>query len=307
MAAYSPTSSEIDPAEVLRQAGWPPPTSCSVVQGGWDTYIWRFRSPDGAEHALRVYRQPGPNEQAREIGESARREEASLRALGAAGLPTPAVEASGTYHDLPFFILSWLRGRALLDLMQTKIWRLRDYGRQFGRLQARMHAIPPPPELTYASDDEWIMMVGDPALEEAVRRVASADVFCHFDFHPVNVLSDGRTLTGLIDFSFSGVADRRADLGRTLAILSAAPIPPSPMRPVLEFFRGQFVASWRRGYTEEAGEMPLTPLFETWGAATFLRNIEEAVADGRGWGRPGDIETMRRHFAERRRAAGVEG
>src|SRR3990172_2511457 len=100
MALNSP-SSDIDPADVLRQIGWPDPVSCVVVEGGWDTYIWRLRTPDGRDHALRVYRMA----EERDIGEVPRREELSLRAVAAAGLPAPDVEASGVYRGLPFFIL----------------------------------------------------------------------------------------------------------------------------------------------------------------------------------------------------------
>ncbi len=301
--AYSPTL-DIDPAHVLAAVGWPPPVRFSKVEGGWDTYMWRFQTEDERWHALRVYR-PGPEGPNDMIFEAARREEASLRAIAAAGIPTAAVEASGTFDGLPVFVLSWLPGRALIDLLQTRTWRIRDYGEKFGRLHARLHTVQAPDLLHYTADTDWVGIVADPDVEAAVRERAVADTFCHFDFHPVNVLCDGREMTGVIDFSFSGIADRRADLGRTLAILVAAPIPPSPLRPILQFFRTQFAASWRRGYTKQAGDFPLEPVFEAWGAMTFLRNIEEAVAEGRGWGRPEDIEVIRRYVADRKRAAGL--
>ena len=300
MALNSP-SSDIDPADVLRSIGWPAPVSCVVVEGGWDTYIWRLRTPDGRDHALRVYRMA----EERDIGEVARREELSLRAVAAAGLPAPDVEASGVYRGLPFFILSWLPGRTVIDVLQTRPWRLWRLGDQFGRLHARLHRVEIDPRLHYGSDAEWIGVVADPAVEDAVRQRAVADAFCHFDFHPVNVLTDGSKMTGVFDFTSSGIADRRADIGRTRAILLAAPIPPSPLKPLLQFLRRQFAATWARGYAKEAGSFPLDPIFEAWGALTFLRNLEEAVAEGRGWGRTQDIEAIRRYAAGRKRAGGI--
>jgi aminoglycoside phosphotransferase (APT) family kinase protein len=297
MARNAPTT-DADPAHILTEAGWPEPRDLSQIEGGWDTVIWRFQTPDGKLHGLRLYR-PGDS-----IDEKFRRECATIEALRAAGLPAPAVEATGSHDGLPFLVMSWLPGTAIVTILEKKLWRLFNLASEFGRLQARYHRLAPPDELRW-EDSAWCELEHDPALSAAVRADCRDDALCHFDYHPLNVLADAKGITGIVDFSFSGVADRRADLGRTQAILTAAPIPPSPMKPLLQLIRKQFATHWRKGYTAEAGEFPLEPLYEAWGGATFVRDIEDAVADGRGWGTPADVEKIKAFVAERKRAAGL--
>jgi aminoglycoside phosphotransferase (APT) family kinase protein len=296
MAKNAPTT-EIDPADVLRQAGWAEPDAFTTIDGGWDTFIWRFDTPDGTRHGLRLYR-PGEG-----IHEKARREGLTMQAMRGAGFPAPVLEASGEYDGLPFFVISWLPGIPIVTVIEKKLWRLFRLSLEFGRLQARYHRLAPP-ELSF-EDKAWTHLEHEPELSTAVKANCVDDALCHFDYHPINVLADDKGISGLIDFSFSGLADRRADLGRTHSLLTAAPIPPSPIRPVLQVFRRQFAMLWRRGYKAEAGSFPLTPLYEAWGGATFVKDIEEAVAEGRGWGTPADVERMKAYVAERKRAAGV--
>lgn len=295
--AYNPPTTEIDPLDVLRQAGWPAPASLQQIDGGWVTLIWRFRTEDGKVHGLRLYR-PGDD-----IHEQARREGLAIRALRAAGFPVPDLEASGEYDGCPYFILSWLPGTQIVQILEKKLWRLWKLAFEFGRLQARFHRLAPA-ELRF-EDSAWSLLEHEPQLAEAVKARAREEALCHFDYHPINVLADDRGITGIVDFSSAGIADPRADLGRTHALLTAAPIPPSPLKPVLQLFRRQFAIFWRRGYRAEAGQFPLEPLFEAWGGATFVKDIEEAVAEGRGWGTAADIERIKSYVAERKRAAGL--
>jgi aminoglycoside phosphotransferase (APT) family kinase protein len=292
---------EIDPVDVLRSAGWDAPEECARIEGGWDTYIWRFRTSDGKVHGLRVYRLG----EGRDTEGAFQRESRALGLLCHFGIPCPDVEASGTYRDMPFFVLSWLPGTPLITVLEKQPWKLWRLGFEFGRLQARLHRLPCADTLRFESDRQWIETADDPEIHAAMEGRVNSTAFCHFDFHPINVMCHEGRLTGVLDFTFSGKADARADLGRTNALLVAAPIPPSPKKPVLQYLRGQFAASWKRGYVAEAGNMPLEPLFEAWGGATFYHNIKEAVADGRGWGTPADIEKMRLYVEDRKRAAGI--
>lgn len=71
-----------------------------------------------------------------------------------------------------------------------------------------------------------------------MRETATNDVLCHFDFHPLNVLVEGSHVSALLDFPNTSLGDRRADLGRTQALLSAASIPPGPLKFILQLARG---------------------------------------------------------------------
>lgn len=300
MALNAPVT-DVDPLKVLKEAGWSEPSEITRFEGGWDTIIWRFTSADGRYHGLRLYR---PDEN-RDVEGAFRREKLSLEVLARGGIPCPEIEATGKYEDMPFFVLSWIPGRNLITVLEKEPWKLWGLGRKFGELQARLHQLDCPDDLAFQSEDEWIETADDVQIQAAMRGRVQSSGFCHFDFHPVNVMCDGRDLVGVLDFSFSGKADIRADLGRTKALLAAAPIPPSPKKPVLQYLRGQFFKCWEKGYREAAGGMPLEPIFEAWGGSTFLGNIMEAVADGRGWGTAKDIEKMRQYVEDRKRAAGI--
>jgi aminoglycoside phosphotransferase (APT) family kinase protein len=291
-----------EPEALLAAGGWPAPRSAEPISGGWDTLMWRVITPDGVAHALRAYR-PGPG---RDVRGQARRETAALRAAAQAGLPVPAIEAAGEAGEFAFVILTWMPGRPLFDALTRDPMRFWTLGRAFGRLQARLHRASPPEELRPATPTIWARRIRDTALADAVARTAMSDTFCHFDFHPLNVLTAGGRVSALLDFVNATVADRRADLGVTQALLIVAPAPPDgPPAPVLKLMRWLFVRAWRSGYRAEAGDFPLDALFESWGAAYYLVGLEEAVRDGRGWATSADAAMIRRYIAERSRAAGL--
>src|SRR5436853_495789 len=87
--------------------------------------------------------------------------------------------------------------------------------------------------------------------EREVAALAGAaprsDALLHLDFHPLNVLVDGRRVTAVIDWANARAGDPRADLARTLTILRLSPVPPRFARLV-----GVLVAGWRGGYEAEA-------------------------------------------------------
>ena len=286
-----------DPYDVLRALNYEAATQPTVVTGGWVTLIWRFATADGAHHVLRLYRTSTPEDLAR-----ASAEEAALSDATAAGIPVPVVEASGFFDGQPAFVQSWMSGRPLLDCVTEKPWQLGRLGNRFGRLQARMHTVP----LHDSRPAGHIIgSFGNARLDEAFAAVNNPTSFCHFDFHPLNVLAAGGHPTAVIDFTTAGAGDRRLDLGLTKATLVAGPLPPSPIKPILQMLRSLFAKAWQEGYTAEAGNFPLTPLFEAAGAAVYATVFAEAVRDGRGWGSTKDVEAMRKYMITKLTAAGL--
>lgn len=286
-----------DPHDVLRALSYETATAPTVVTGGWVTLIWRFATADGAHHVLRLYRTSAAEDLAR-----ATAEEAALRDATAAGLPVPRVEASGRFEGQPAFVQSWMTGKPLLDCVTEKPWTLGRLGNRFGRLQARMHAVP----LHHSQPAGHIIGgFGNQRLDESFAAENNPTSFCHFDFHPLNVLAANGHPTAVIDFTTAGAGDLRLDLGLTKALLVAAPLPPSPIKPILLMLRSLFAKAWQDGYTAEAGTFPLTPLFEAAGAAVYATVFAEAVRDGRGWGGPKDVEAMRKYMDTKLAAAGL--
>ena len=79
---------QIDPRRALAALGYAETSEPQRVTGGWDTLLWRFGTPDGRQHSLRVFHLPGRNE-------IAWRERIAMETCAKAGLPAPRVETVG--------------------------------------------------------------------------------------------------------------------------------------------------------------------------------------------------------------------
>jgi aminoglycoside phosphotransferase (APT) family kinase protein len=288
-----------DPSRVLATIGWQAEGPFEPITGGWDTFIWRFRTADQRDHALRLHRASNDPERRRRV---AANEVSALRAAHLARLPVPAIEAEGELEGVPFTVQEWLPGRRLADLLASRPWHAWRLGREFGRLQARMHTLQP---LGLAPFDpaRELAALDDPELVAALGGELRHDAFCHLDYHPLNVLVQGSRITGLLDFPKACLADRRLDLARTHVILTLAPLPPTRLRPLINTMRRLLTRAWRSGYAAEAHRFPLEPLFEAAAMGLALNDMREAVAEGRGWATEADVRFVERHFAAKRAEA----
>ena len=280
--------SEVPLVEVLRSLGYSDVTELAPITGGWDTAIWRFATVDGDRHVLRIYR-------AADRQPAATRELVALEAAGAAGLPTPVVEAHGSWQNRPAVILSWRPGEPLVRCLARKPWLLWRFSRQFGHLQARIHAVPVPQALRAGSPWYWLVRAGGGA-EMDVSYLESAglrtDTFVHMDFHPLNVLTDGRSITGVVDWTNAGAGDARADLAWTTTLLRVGPMPPHPLNPILRWTRGLFYLGWRRGYESQAGPIPDLAPFLLWAGNVLLNEVLPRIDDPQVWASAKDFQPL---------------
>jgi hypothetical protein len=290
---------EIDPLDVLRILGMEPAGAPSPVTGGWDTALFRFATPDGSAHALRVFRSP-------EQQESARRERIALFAAAAAGIPVPEVEAEGRWRDLPVVVLSWIESTTMAEAIQRRPWTLWRLFREFGRVQASINAVAAPPELRDPEGARaWVRSL-DAALAARLQTMdVTFDTLAHLDYHPPNVMTDGQRITGVLDWANAAAADPRVDVARTAVILETAAPPPGRLRVLARFLRSVFRRAWLRGYTEVAGPLgDLAPFMVLAG----LSRLEDL---GRAQGRPGvwagglDTGPVRRWTERWKRRAGL--
>lgn len=53
---------------------------------------------------------------------------------------------------------------------------------------------------------------------------AVQSVVCHGDFHPLNILLDGRIVSGVLDWAWAKVDDPMWDVGATIALLTQGPL-----------------------------------------------------------------------------------
>lgn len=297
----APTEPSLDPRQALAALGFPETTEPQRVKGGWETILWRFATPDGREHSLRVHHLP-------ERHEFARRERLALQTCEKGGLPAPRLEAAGDFQGLPAMVLSWCPGRPLLSYVEQRPWAIWRLGRLFGRAQAQVHALAPPPEFLAAAPDDWLLRIDEEYADLAAHARTlgiSTSSLIHMDFHPLNLLSDGAALTGVIDWPRSGAGDPRADLARTEITILAAPIPPGPAAAFLNLARKLILRAWRSGYRELAGSMPDYRPFRAWAGATLLAEIIPIIDQPNVWGTRQDIEKFQRLVDVWAREAGV--
>ncbi len=279
------------PEAVLDAVGWTADGSPVVVQTGWDNYLWKFQR-EGAPYALRVVRLARNADAGGRLADF-EFELAAMEVAREAGMPVPAVAARGVFEGAPFMVMEWLPGATILDLVRRRPWQARRLGREFGRLQARLHTLSSD-RLRPLADTDWVARAGHPGLVAAVQQeVAGSDPrLCHFDYHPLNVLHDGESITGLLDFTNASASDIRADLGMTNAVLVAAPLPPGVPGRAMNMVRRRFTHGWREGYLDFAGRFPLEPAFEALGYGIYHHEFAMAVNEDRGWADVRDLKHL---------------
>ena len=100
----------------------------------------------------------------------------------------------------------------------------------------------PPPDLADAA--RWLALH---------RPGPSADVICHGDLHPFNLLADGDHVT-VLDWSNALLAPRAYDVGYTSLLLSEPPLRvPGWQRPLLRLFGQRLARRFVRGYQRRTG------------------------------------------------------
>jgi aminoglycoside phosphotransferase (APT) family kinase protein len=296
---------DVDPVQVLRALSMDPVDVPQPVPGGWDTALFRFRTGENAWHALRVFR--SSDEAARAL-----REQVSIRAAAAAGIPVPRIEAIGVWHDLPAVVLSWVPGTNLIDALQKRPWAVRRLGNAFGRMQAAIHRVPAPDELrdptlgNFGGDIvEWARRL-DPDLPARLETAGmSADCLIHSDYHPLNVMTDGAHITAVLDWPSAASADARVDVARTAMLLEIGPLPHGPMRPVVGLIRGVFRRAWMRGYTDVAGPTKDIAPFMVLAGLSWLQDLQWAAGRPGVWDEKLEVEPIRRWTAHWKRKAGI--
>lgn len=258
------TDDGLDPRAILGALGVTDVRAVERAEGGSDTAIWRVEAA-GALYALRVFR---PGEQ-----EDCDRERAAMQAASAAGLPAPAAHAAGSWRERPALLLDWLPGLTVFEELRRRPERAESLGALFGAAQARLHSVAAPATLA-ARPDEWIAWLGPDQPALAARLRASdypGGALLHLDYHPLNVMTDGERITGVLDWRNVAAGPPRADAARTHAILvvDAPQHASAQARAVLE----TFAHGWQAGYLRGGGSLDAMAPFYAWAGATMLRDL----------------------------------
>jgi aminoglycoside phosphotransferase (APT) family kinase protein len=281
-----PSDQALDPAAILATLGVNDVRAMTPVQGGTDTSIWRVEH-GSMTSALRVFRV--------EQLATYKRELAAMEAASQAQVAVPEVRAAGIWQERPALLLSWCSGATLWDVLQKQPLSILSIGRMFGRAQAQLHRAAPAAELQ-GQGSTWIDWPGpDEQLHSALRRLARpAPVLLHLDYHPLNVLSDGRQITAILDWANARAGDPRADVARTYTILMVEPYTPEGQPLLITIMRRLLAISWRQGYEQVAGPLADMPWFYTWAGSVMQRDLARRVENPQSWWQPRHMEQVRR-------------
>jgi aminoglycoside phosphotransferase (APT) family kinase protein len=287
--------SDLPPLDILRALGITETCSVFPVQGGFDMMMWKVES-ERQTYALRVFR----------VGAYEQRdhEDVVMATAQMAGLPVPEIHAAGVWQDHPVLLLRWLEGRMVSDELRARPWRIWTLGVAFGRMQAAIHAVSPP-ELLRRQPDAWMAWngAGEQILQDRFHHLSSGEVaLLHLDYHPRNVLTDGKRITGVLDWTNAHAGDPRADAARTVSILRVDPLARNPLlqRLLLRIFE----LAWRRGYQRQRGRLKDMPLFYAWAGTVLQSDLAHRYKQ-----RPQALDPARRwtdQWKARARRSGIE-
>ncbi|MBI5290013.1 MAG: phosphotransferase [Chloroflexi bacterium] len=245
----------------------------SRITGGFDTAIYAFAlgGADGEMAGpliLRVFREGG--------SEQARFETVVQNSVAALGYPTPRVLFSCTDPSLlggAFTIMPRVAGAVMLSrIFGPSMTRMPVL---LARAHARLHALDPGPvhhalaEAGFGderesafSDGAWAKVIEAMKLDglrdacawvEASRPPSErAAVVCHGDFHPLNVMIEGNTLAGVLDWAGMRIAEPAWDVGAAIALFGHGPIDlPGPVVPIVNLVRRWLLRRYVNAYHAE--------------------------------------------------------
>jgi aminoglycoside phosphotransferase (APT) family kinase protein len=273
------------------------------LRGGFWAELLSFslaRPPDGWPAELVARLMPDPR--------SARKETIVQRAVAAAGYPTPRVRASGGPEDglgRAFIVMDRAAGRSALSgldggLTLAGVQGVLQVPQLLATAMARLHALDPD---LVRGELETVREVPltVPALAAMLARLAgeygrpdlagaagwladhpprpAAEVICHGDLHPFNLLADGGHVT-VLDWSNALLAPRAYDVGYTTLLLSEPPMRvPGWQRPVLRRFGRLLARRFVRSYQRQAATAFEPGELRWYQAVVSLRALVEVA----GW------------------------
>jgi aminoglycoside phosphotransferase (APT) family kinase protein len=280
-----------NPRAILDALGYTEATTITPINGGRDTTIYRVEH-NGNAYALRVFR---PEQLV-----TSRREVLVMRAASAGGVPVPRVHADGVCEGRPVLLLDWCEGMMVVEALGRWTERATALGAICGEMLASIHTVTAPVADQGHGWLAWSGLAPDDPLYQRLIAEGRTDRLLHLDYHPLNILTDGRRMTAVLDWANAHAGDPRADLARTIAILrlDAGDLHPGA-RPILRAFE----RGLRAGYERFAGPPDHMPLFHIWAGRAMLHDLAPRLADN-----PAQAARIRRwiHLWELRDRADID-
>ncbi len=251
----------------------------------------------------------------------ARKETVVQTAVAAAGFPTPAVRASGGPYDglgRAFMVMDRAPGAPLLSgltglgAVASALGTLRQIPELLAATMADLHALDPEPVRRQLEPDgdvpisvsgllAWLRQAAGeyhrPDLVAAAMWLENhpppraAEVICHGDLHPFNLLADAPRVT-VLDWSSALLAPRAYDLAFTSLLLGEPPlIVPSTVRPFVRRIGGGLARRFVRLYDRHANVTTDPDELRWHQGVGCLRSLVEVA----GWVEEGVVDTRAGH------------
>ena len=247
-------------AALLTALGLPEGATATRAPGGTDAPVWRLDAAD-RQYALRL--RPAF------AGPAMRRETEAMAYARIGGLPVPEVLRAETIDDVSCLLTTWSPGETLAAALLEHGADPARLGTACGRLMAQLHGLDAP--VVLAASAGWLRSTEVEARLLAGVPDMTHSRLLHLDFHPFNILTDGREVTGVIDWVNAGAGDPRQDLARTLAILRLVmpkAVPSSFTAPL-----AALTDAWLEGYEEIAGAPRGMKPFLGWAGLRTIRDL----------------------------------
>jgi aminoglycoside phosphotransferase (APT) family kinase protein len=216
----------------------------ATIPHGWETHVFCFQL-QSHQPLPSSYRRPlvargycSPNALTR-----IRQEFAWQLYLAAQGYPVAHplfVEEGGTIFGGPFMLMRRAAGETLLDVLLHQFPSIWWAPARMAEVHARLHRLAVPDfaagrapflerslagmETTIAEYDLRGLAPGLDWLKAHRPRQPRSESILHLDFHPVNLIFDGRRCRAVLDWSEADVGDRHADVAKTLVLIESAPV-----------------------------------------------------------------------------------
>ncbi len=251
------------PRTVLAALHLPDRARAVLAAGGSHAPVWRVEA-DGRRYALRL--RPSAEQDA------IHREATAIAAAGSGGIPAPDVLRAEVVGEFACLLTTWCPGEPLATALLEHRADPLLLGRACGRLQAELNAVAAPADLA-ARGPGWLLSTPqEAALLAGVRDMESSRLL-HLDFHPMNILTDGHAITGVVDWVNAAAGDPRQDLARTLAILRLEL--PAHVAASQDASRAvQALAdAWVAGYEGRAGQLSSMSAFMAWAGLRTIRDL----------------------------------
>ncbi len=246
-----------------------------------EVFEWGDGSPrsaaEGEGQVLKLFRDWYP-------AEDVRFEAQVARTVHATGLAVPAVgdviEVEGRWG----IVYERVDGVSMLQRLISKPWAVARFARLLAKLQAAMHSRTAPELPSQRRRLERRIQAAKPlppdlkdAALRALARLPDADVICHGDFHPDNVLMTARGSV-IIDWIDATRGHPLADVARTSLIMRLGGLPPGAARRwLIQALRALFHTAYLRRYFQ------LRPgsrqLLAAWQVPVAAGHLEEGIVE----------------------------